>query len=132
MDKSSQNSLLFEGFLYFILIIKILFVFCLFMKVLESRKGNKCKENKYAQYEERFHNLWHFSMGILLIILFSGVNNKIVCVDGHTKFFLFVFGVLSLTQLIQNFVHRPHPYGSLPNEFKNKITNKITNTMTKN
>ena len=118
MDKSSQNSLLFEGFLYFILIIKILFVFCLFMKVLESRKGNKCKENKYAQYEERFHNLWHFSMGILLIILFSGDNNKIVCVDGHTKFFLFVFGVLSLTQLIQNFVHRPHPYGSLPNEFK--------------
>ncbi len=128
MDKSSQNSLLFEGFLYFILIIKILFVFCLFMKVLESRKGNKCKENKYAQYEERFHNLWHFSMGILLIILFSGDNNKIVCVDGHTKFFLFVFGVLSLTTIIQNFVHTPHPYGSIPAEFKNKIIN----TMTKN
>ena len=126
MDESSQNSLLFEGFLYFILIIKILFVFCLFMKVLESRKGNKCKENKYAQYEERFHNLWHFSMGILLIILFSGVNNKIVCVDGHTKFFLFVFGVLSLTTLIQNFVHRPHPYGLLPAEFKKKITNTLT------
>ena len=106
MDKSSQNSLLFEGFLYFILIIKIL----------------------YAQYEERFHNLWHFSMGILLIILFSGDNNKIVCVDGHTKFFLFVFGVLSLTTIIQNFVHTPHPYGSIPAEFKNKIIN----TMTKN
>ena len=126
MDKSSQNSLLFEGFLYFILIIKILFVFCLFMKVLESRKGNKCKENKYAQYEERFHNLWHFSMGILLIILFSGDNNKIVCVDGHTKFFLFVFGVLSLTTIIQDFVHTPHPYGLLPAEFKKKITNTLT------
>ena len=46
-------------------------------------------------------------MGILLILLFSGVNNIPVCVDGHTKFFLFVFGVLSLTQLIQDFVHKP-------------------------
>ena len=128
MDKSYQNSPIFDAFLYFILIIKIIFVYCLFMKILESRKGNKYEENKYAQYEERLHNLFTFCMGILLIILFSGDNNKIVCVDGHTKFFLFVFGVLSLTTIIQDFVHTPHPYGLLPAEFKKKITN----TMTKN
>ncbi len=128
MNKSFHNSLLFEAFLYFILIIKILFVFCLFMKVMESRKGNRYNENKYAQYEEIFHNIWHLCMGILLIILFSGDNNKTVCVDGHTKFFLFVFGVLSLTTIIQDFVHTPHPYGLLPEEFKKKIVN----TMTKN
>jgi len=128
MNKGYQNSLIFDGFLYFILIVKILFVYCLFMKVMESRKKNKTNEQKYAHYEERFHNLFTFCMGILLIILFSGMNKKLVCVDGHTKFFLFMFGVLSLTQLIQDFVHTPHPYGLLPDEFKKKIVN----TMTKN
>ena len=121
MDESSQNSLLFEGFLYFILIVKILFVFCLFMKIMESRKGNEEKEKKYAHYEERLHNLFTFCMGILLIILFSGRNKDRVCVAGHTKFFLFVFGVLSLTQLLQDFVHTSHPYGKLPDKFKKNI-----------
>ena len=122
MDKGFQNSPIFEAFLYFILIVKILFVFCLFMKVMESKKGNEKKEKKYAHYEERLHNLFTFCMGILLIILFSGINNVPICVDGHTKFFLFVFGALSLTTLIQNFVHTQHPYGSIPNELKKKIT----------
>lgn len=126
MNKGFQNSMLFEAFLYFILIVKILFVFYLFMKVTESRKGNKKKEKKYKDYEEKLHSLFTFCMGILLIILFSGDNNKTVCVDGHTKFFLFMFGVLSLTTIIQDFVHNPHPYGLLPAEFKKKITNTLT------
>jgi uncharacterized protein YhhL (DUF1145 family) len=121
MDKSFQNSPMFEAFLYFILIVKILFVFCLFMKVMESKKGNTKKEKKYAHYEERLHNLFTFCMGILLIILFSGRNKDRVCVAGHTKFFLFVFGVLSLTQLLQDFVHTSHPYGELPDKLKKNI-----------
>jgi len=76
MNKSFHNSLLFEAFLYFILIIKILFVFCLFMKVMESRKGNRYNENKYAQYEEIFHNIWHLCMGILLKKKNSKYNDK--------------------------------------------------------
>jgi len=125
MNKGFQNSMLFEAFLYFILIVKILFVFYLFMKVTESRKGNKKKEKKYKDYEEKLHSLFTFCMGILLIILFSGINRGPICVDGHTKFFLFVFGVLSLTQLMQNFIHNPHPYGSFSNELKNKIIHTV-------
>ena len=120
MDKGYEKSIFFEAFLYFILIIKILFVFCLFMKVMESRKGNDKKEKKYAEYEEKFHNIFTLCMGILLILLFSGVNNIPVCVDGHTKFFLFVFGVLSLTQLIQDFVHKP----DTNNDTIDYVTNK--------
>ena len=124
MDKGYENSLFFEAFLYFILIIKILFVFCLFMKVMESRKGNNKKEKKYAQYEEKFHSIFTFCMGILLILLFSGVNNIPICVDGHTKFFLFVFGVLSLTQLIQDFVHKPDTNSDTINYVTNKNNKK--------
>ena len=100
----NKNSMLFEGFLYFILVVKILFVYCLFLKIYESRKGNKVEEEKYEYYEEKYHNLFTFCMGILLIILFSYRNKGIVCVSGHTKLFLFIFGVLSLTQLIKNFI----------------------------
>tara|TARA_B100001063_G_C16459439_1_gene402316 strand:+ start:60 stop:407 length:348 start_codon:yes stop_codon:yes gene_type:complete len=100
----NKNSMLFEGFLYFILVVKILFVCCLFLRIYESRKGNKVEEEKYEYYEEKYHNLFTFCMGILLIILFSYKNKGEVCVSGHTKLFLFIFGVLSLTQLIKNFV----------------------------
>jgi len=114
----NQKSPLFEIFLYFILIVKILFVFFLLLTKYESIKGNKSKEKKYKYYEETLHKLFTFCMGILLILLFSGLTKGQVCIDGHTKIFLFAFGVLSIISLIQDFIHTT--YHSLPDKLKNK------------
>jgi uncharacterized protein YhhL (DUF1145 family) len=101
----NQESPLFQSFLYFILVVKILFIFSLVMKLIASRKGDTEKEEKYTHYEENLHNLFTLCMSILLIMLFSTHNKGPVCVDGHTKFFLFVFGILSLTPLLKNFIN---------------------------
>jgi hypothetical protein len=100
----NQESQAFHSFLYFILVIKILFVFCLIMKLIASKKGDTEKEEKYNYYESILHNLFTMCMGILLILLFSKNNKGPVCVDGHTKTFLFAFGILSLTPILQNFI----------------------------
>ena len=101
-----KNSIALEGFLYFILIVKIMFIISLFMKLKASRNGDKEKEEQYSKYQEKLHNLFTFCMGVLLIILFNPIKTKgEVCVDGHTKLFLFVFGILSLSTLIHTYMN---------------------------
>ena len=102
----SQNSRLLEAYLFFILIVKMLFVFFLILKIQASRKGDKEKEEKYNNYQQKLHKLFTGSMGILLIILFLPRNKGEVCVDGHTKLFLFIFGVLSIITLMEDFFHK--------------------------
>ena len=101
----SQNSRLLEAYLFFILIVKMLFVFFLILKIQASRKGDKEKEEKYNNYQQKLHKLFTGSMGILLIILFLPRNKGEVCVDGHTKLYLFIFGVLSIITLTEDFFH---------------------------
>ena len=48
----SQNSRLFEAYLFFILVVKMLFVFFLILKIKASRKGDKEKEEKYNNYQQ--------------------------------------------------------------------------------
>ena len=100
-----QKSIYFESFLSVILVIKIIFIFSLVMKIIESKRGNSKKEEKYKMYEETFHNLFTLCMGILLIMLFSSRNKGEVCIDGHTKIYLFLFGVLSLLSIFKNYAH---------------------------
>lgn len=102
----NHNSRLFEAYLFFILIVKILFVFSLILKIQASRKGEKEEEEKYNNYQQELHKLFTGSMGILLIILFIPKNKGEVCVDGHTKLFLFIFGVLSIITLMEDFFHK--------------------------
>ena len=101
-----KNSIALESFLYFILIVKIMFMISLFMKLKAARNGDKEKEEQYSKYQEKLHNLFTFCMGVLLIILFNPIKTKgEVCVDGHTKLFLFVFGILSLSTLIHTYMN---------------------------
>ena len=120
----SQNSRLFEAYLFFILVVKMLFVFCLILKIQASRKGDKEKEEKYNNYQQEFHKLFTGSMGILLIILFLPRNKGEVCVNGHTKLFLFIFGVLSMITLMEDFFHKKEETTILKQLIKT-ITNKM-------
>ncbi len=101
-----DNSIALEVFLYLILIVKILFVISLFMKLKAARNGDNKEEEKYSKCQEKLHNLFTLCMGILLIILFNPIKTKgEVCVDGNTKLFLFVFGILSLSTLIHTYMN---------------------------
>lgn len=99
------NSHALEGFLYFILIVKILYIISFLLKLKASRNEDKEKKEEYSKYQENLHNLFTFCMGILLIILFNPIKSKgEVCVAGHIKLFLFVFGILSLSALIHTYI----------------------------
>lgn len=120
----NQKSRSFEAYLFFILIVKMLFVFSLILKIQASRKGKKEEEEKYNNYQQELHKLFTGSMGILLIILFIPKNKGEVCVDGHTKLFLFIFGVLSIITLMEDFFHKKGETTIIKQLFK-KIKNQF-------
>ena len=54
---------------------------------------------------DRLHSIFTISMGVLLLVLFNPISNsKIVCVDGHTKLFLYIFGALSILGIVQHYM----------------------------
>jgi hypothetical protein len=102
---SVKNSFSFDLFLYFILVVKIAYLITILLSVRAKRSGSKEDEEKYTVIKERLHNIFTISMGVLLMILFNPrSNSKIVCVDGHTKLFLYIFGVLSILDIVQHFI----------------------------
>ena len=102
---SIKTSIAFELFLFFILGVKLAFIITILLGVVAKRNGSKEEVEKYTVMNDRLHSIFTISMGILLMILFSPkTNSKIVCVDGHTKLFLYIFGVLSILGVIQHFM----------------------------
>jgi uncharacterized membrane protein len=97
-----KNSPGFEIFLYFILIVKILFVISLILSFYAKNHGTQSEEERYNTMKIKFHNLFTLCMGILLLIVFNPRNNPgEVCVSGHTKVFLFLFGFLSIISILE-------------------------------
>ena len=91
--------ILFDIFLYFILINKI----CLILLNLSkfSTFDNKfIDDDKFVIYYKFLHNLFNLNIGILLIILFNPFSERYMILTHHIKLFLFVFGILTIIQLI--------------------------------
>ena len=82
---SVQESPLFEAFLYFILIVKILFLISMLLALYASHKGTQSQAQKYENFQDKMEHLFIISMGILMMILFFPHTKGQVCVDGHTK-----------------------------------------------
>ena len=100
-----KNSYVFELFLYIILVVKIVFLFTIVMSKYENRIGNNDKSTWYKILQDKLHHLFTLLMGILLTLLFHPfLSAKTVCVDGHTKLFLYAFGVLSIIGIVQHFI----------------------------
>ena len=108
---SIQESPLFEGYLYLILIVKILFLISMILTVYASHKGTQSETQKYENFQDKMEHLFTILMGILMMILFFPHAKGQVCVDGHTKLFLYIFGILSILGIIKNFrkQHSSHP-----------------------
>jgi len=100
-----KNSFSFDLFLYFILVVKIAFLITIFLSITSKRSGSIEEAEKYTVMNHRLHSIFTISMGVLLLILFNPINNlKIVCVDGHPRLFLYIFGALSILGVVQHFI----------------------------
>lgn len=99
MEKVSH---LFSIFLFYILLLKILYLGCIFVGIYIKEGQNNDLKQKLKMWKERLHIAFTMSMGLLLVLLFSTLINKgEVCVDGHVKVYLSAFGVLSLLEFIR-------------------------------
>jgi len=101
-----QKSPYFDGFLYLILFIKILFLISMILTVYASHFGSNDDVEKYTAYQDKFEHLFIILMGILMIVIFYPHGKGPTCVDGHTKIFLYVFGILSVLGIIKNFKNK--------------------------
>jgi len=87
--------LLFDLFLYFILIVKLIFLYASF-RILIMKKNYSDKLNYYTHLAGFTHTIFMFLMSILLIMLFRPSDPKSVSITGETKTSLFIFGILIL------------------------------------
>ena len=102
---SKEDSLVFQIFLYFILIVKLAFLVTMILGLSANYKNNKEDEEKYNELKESLHNLFTLCMGILLLVIFNPNTKQTVCVKGHTKVFLFIFGALMILGNIKKITH---------------------------
>jgi hypothetical protein len=100
---SVQDMQIFNAFLYIILIVKILFLISMILSVYFSYKGLYGQSEKYEEYQDKMEHLFILLMGVLMLILFYPRNKGVICVSGHTKLFLFIFGILSILDILKNF-----------------------------
>ena len=125
---SVQESPAFEAFLYFILIVKILFLISMLLALYASHKGTQSQAQKYENFQDKMEHLFIISMGILMMILFFPHTKGQVCVDGHTKLFLYIFGIVSVLGIIKNFKKE---HSSSPSEKKVEVSFTKSGTTSK-
>jgi len=56
--------------------------------------------------EYLLHDIFTLGIGLLLIYLYNHLTPKHVCIEGHTKVYLYSFGILSLIGTLQKILHR--------------------------
>ena len=94
--------------LLFILIVKVVWILSLFsqfiIKHYLSDDSYYVKLNENIEY--MLHNFFTILIGLLLVYLYHHLTSKVVCIEGHTKLYLFSFGVLSLVGILQKTFHK--------------------------
>ena len=93
-----QDSFIFKGYLLIILIIKFIFLYSSFKLFLNKKKNNKKNIEFYKNLKEFTHNIFFILMSLLVMFLFipSRLSPKPVIIEGETKTFLFIYGLLIL------------------------------------
>lgn len=108
-----------------ILIIKVLWIISLFSNFIIKYYGSY--DDYYIQLnndiEYTLHDIFTILMGILLIYLYNHLTTKQVCIEGHTKIYLYSFGILSLIGTLQKLIHTYYfrEYRELDDEIKYEI-----------
>lgn len=92
--------ILFDILLYFILLNKLVLIFLnIFDTILVNK--NIISEEVIDELKKFSHKSFYILMPILLIVLFNPVTTKFMILNGHIRFFLFIFGVLQLVDQLR-------------------------------
>jgi magnesium-transporting ATPase (P-type) len=112
-----EDSFIFKGYLFIILIVKLVFLYSSFQLFLNKKKNNKKNIIFFENLKEFTHDIFFILMSLLVMFLFipSRLSPKPVTIQGETKTFLFVYGLLILVGI---------DYHKLASEFKFLIKEK--------
>jgi hypothetical protein len=112
-----------------ILIIKVLWIISLFSHFII--KYYLPDDDYYIQHidnlEITLHYIFALLMGILLIYLYNHLTPKQVCIEGHAKFYLYSFGILSLIGTLQKLFHTYYfrEYHELDHEIDHEMDHEM-------
>jgi len=109
-NKVTLESRLFFCFVYFIILVKGLFVFFLlwnlYLKKKHGRSGDTGNETilekKVAYYKNFTENIFIVSVSFLLIYLFNPYHNNMYLISKYVKILFFIYGILTLVMFDWN------------------------------
>jgi hypothetical protein len=100
MDKTK----LYSGFIFFILIIKVLFIISAvslaFLKHKNKSNNNKGQNKILVYVKDTTQLIFKLSVSILLIILFNPRQKYIQEIDSESKLILYLYGIMTIIELI--------------------------------
>ena len=96
-----SNSYFFNFFLFIILFFKLLFFYSVIFLKKAQKLNNKKKIKFFNNLKILSHSLFFILMSLLIIFLFipHSLNPKPIIINGKTKSFLFLFGILTLSSI---------------------------------
>lgn len=113
------NSIIFS-----ILVLKIISI-TLVISSIYLHITNNSNELLINSIEYYIQLLFTINMGILLIYLYHHYTPKKVCIEGHTKMYLYLFGILSLLgglkKIIFNILNKDFVFNSAITDYVNII-----------
>ena len=88
----------FHKYVYFIIIIKVLFILLTILHLYMKAKGSIDSDlyKKIVYWKERIEFIFQILMSILLIYLFNPIYDHTFLVDKQVKILLYVFGFVLL------------------------------------
>lgn len=64
----------------------------------------KSTKPRYKDLQEKLHNIFMISMGIVLVMLFHPFQKEQKITNKHVIIYLFIFGVLSIANIVKIFL----------------------------
>ena len=104
---AEKKDIILNNMLLFILIVKVMWILSLFSHFI--LKSYYSQYHEYIKIDEDIEDLLHdiftLTIGLLLIYLYNHLTPREVCIKGHTKLYLYSFGILSLVGTLQKIFH---------------------------
>ena len=105
MENLNKNIQL-KYLLFFLLLLKILWIMITSLQYVTQTYYDIHSYDYIIEYtEEIIHNIYNIMMGLLLVYLFHHFTTKSVCISGHTKQYLYMYGILMIIGNFQQLLH---------------------------
>ena len=113
-----------HSIIFSIFVLKITSIIMVFISIYLHITNNSY-EHLINSIEHYIQMLFTINMGVLLIYLYHHYTPKKVCIEGHTKMYLYLFGILSLLggfkKIIFNVLNKDTAFNSVLIDYVNII-----------